>query len=112
MSEPDGLLGKLFDEKALIEARAVQELEEWLMELSEGTFVAVRDSLARSIFVKDPQRVKQLCTHIIFAVSKRYMAIPIYSRLACALYDMRSADNALADLHQVFFTIIIPKQVD
>ena len=105
-------LDEVFDPEPLREARAVQHLDECLMNLSKESFAEVKDNLLGSVFVCNERRVRQLATHIIFAVSKRYMSIPLYSQLACDLYTERSDKNALALLSRAFFPIIIPKQVD
>ena len=105
-------LEEVFDPQPLQEARAVRDLDEWLMHLSTDTFEQVKDDLHASIFVQTERRVRQLAIHIIFAVSKRYMSIPLYSKLACALYTDRAADSPLSLLRRAFFPIIIPKQVD
>lgn len=105
-------LEELFDSATLKEAYVVRQLEDWLMNLNPSNFETVKKNLLSSIFVQNELRVRQLASHIIFAVSKRYMSIPLYSELTCVLYEARSESNALAAFHRAFFPIIIPKQVD
>ncbi|KAK8836144.1 hypothetical protein M9Y10_039957 [Tritrichomonas musculus] len=78
-----------FSTEALQEARLVAELENQLMNLNDKNFTSVFNFLKNSIFIQNENRIKQLANHIIFAVSKRYMSIPLYSKLTCDLYDTR-----------------------
>ena len=102
----------LFPADALQEAKLVADVENMLMNLSKDNYHQVFDKLKKSAFILSSQRIKQLANHIIFAVSKRYMSIPLYSKLTCDLYDLRSDENCLGELHSAFFPIIIPCNVD
>lgn len=82
-------LSLVFSADALQEARLVAELENQLMNLNEKNFDSVFNFLNKSVFIQNENRVKQLANHIIFAVSKRYMSIPLYSKLTCDLFDTR-----------------------
>ena len=82
-------LSLFFSPDALQEARLVAELENQLMNLNENNFDSVFDFLKNSVFIRNENRIKQLANHIIFAVSKRYMSIPLYSKLTCDLFDTR-----------------------
>lgn len=133
-------LSLFFSADVLQEARLVAELENQLMNLNEKNFDSVFNFLNNSIFIQNENRIKQLANHIIFAVSKRYMSIPLYSKLTCDLFDTRlqyiinekkilnghqteddscqpeskcyEIRKALDSLHTVFFPIIIPCNVD
>lgn len=114
-------LSLFFSPEVLQEARLVAELENKLMQLSESNYDEVFTFIKESIFIENETRIKQLANHIIFGLSKRYMIIPLYSRLTCDLYDLRlevlsndssNIHQALSFLHTVFFPIIIPSNVD
>ncbi|OHS96211.1 hypothetical protein TRFO_10162 [Tritrichomonas foetus] len=98
--------------ESLQEARLIADIENMLMNLQKENFLDVFNRIKTSVFITTVNRVKQLASHVIFAVSKRYMSIPLYSKLICDLYDIRSEQNQLSQLHSAFFPLIIPCNVD
>lgn len=105
-------LKTVFSPEAITEAQLLIQLQGWLMNLSADNIEFVKGELLKSIFVKTEERVIQLANQLVFAVSKRYMIIPLFSELACCLFKESTKFPSLSLFTSTFFELIIPRNID
>lgn len=105
-------LNNIFDDKTISDAYEIANLQSLLLNINSDNFEIIKKFIISSRFIHTKKGIKKLANQIIFAVSSRYMSIPLYSKLTREIFYMQNQNNKIIYLKNIFFPIIVPRLID